>query len=95
MAPILLIFQTQARVEAFSTNIIRVIFVFIILVLVSVPGIALRRVRGKQPTQVLQAHARLFTTAMIPLALTLLPASGPRVMPSCFSRIILVLSDIM
>ena len=75
MAPIVLIFQTHARAEAFSTNIIRVIFVSIILSLVSAPGTALRRVRGKQPTQVLQARARLLTTAMIPLALTLPPAT--------------------
>ena len=73
---IVLIFQArQARIEVFSMNIIRVTFVSIILILVSAPGIALRRVRGTQPTQILQTHARLGTAVMILPALILLLAS--------------------
>ena len=56
-------------------NIIRLTFVFIILMLVRAPGIALRRVRGTQPTQVLQTHTRIGTAAMILLALIPLLAS--------------------
>ena len=73
---ITLIFQArQARVEVFSMNKIRVTFVSVILTLVNAPGIALRRVRGTQRTQVLQTHARLGTAVVILPALILLLAS--------------------
>ena len=68
-----------------SSNFCFFLILEFILILVSAPGIALRRVRETQPMQVFQENARLVTTAMVPLALTQPPASCRRVMPSCFS----------